>query len=932
MGFLCNLVLVIFVNSIDFVHIGAEISRDHDFGYSKKSFEEGTSICKKTVVSPQTRIGFTATQQASQDPCCSEEPSLTGRQLSCQHCSSNDYQSAMEMWRLPATSQTHGNVLSNMSATMAKHDRPYLCASTWRSPRFSHWKLELRPDDVGKSTRPPALESSKIQEQNSDAERTQVQKCTIKRRRCCTWTYGAISAESLSRKRPRQSFHPAFATTSDAPTGDNMDEFQHADAEHADDDDATEFAVHATSSANGTDADHSTATDCDVDGTQSPESYSASAGIGHRAEGVHGNGTSTSIRATSGHAPEDAKDDKEGGSASHKGPALSCQESRLCEKGCRRSFASEVQPHFLLEILPIWSSSNLARIHCTVPESGTRASRAHPSSSPCLCPSQTTSRTISGRSGENHSHRDQGRRGGTRWRPTPDRPLVGQDQRGSQESHSVASAAATAGRSNRDRGEGCKETSHICTTGCRGNGDWRRRTGIRGLQTAFCLARLCMTFTYDDLGLCRHWSSSTPASIMKWHNRAVTSENFTSEWRAREQAIGLSLEISGPSSTSISWFYSSSSQIGDRSGPDHVQRSRPRRPDHLHVGFADELEMWLGIEDSFRMYRIVVPLEIGASGCTPWSTPISQEAASSHHGTHVAANTDSSGNLQTFCMNSSPTWSSAIFDLLNREGQVEDEEEGPVVFVTSYYISHAHHRFHDQPRILRFDMEFLEWERDVRFMWEDLVDHAAPLDIVFVRPDPPHAAFRGSMATVIVHQHFDATRSACLLSTIHIMDPDTRFRESAHSVELRLQPARILQLAEVEQVCAQRQQDGAGPCTIHIGHHIQDPQQDVATFHGLGLQIRIPSRLTQSEAEQNLVSRLQRQRRHRQAHIWIHHQMTTNQKEITLQPTTKKGLLKMPHGSWLDDQEGFVVPCILQLRPHPHHLQGCHHLPLCLRM
>ena len=133
------------------------------------------------------------------------------------------------------------------------------------------------------------------------------------------------------------------------------------------------------------------------------------------------------------------------------------------------------------------------------------------------------------------------------------------------------------------------------------------------------------------------------------------------------------------------------------------------------------------------LIKIIVPLEVGASGCTPWSTPISQEAASSHHRTHVAANTDSSGNLQTFCMSPSPTWSSAIFDLLNREGQVEDEEEGPVVFVTSYYISHAHHRFHDQPRILRFDMEFLEWERDVRFIWEDLVDHAAPLDIVFVR-------------------------------------------------------------------------------------------------------------------------------------------------------------------------------------------------------
>lgn len=380
-----------------------------------------------------------------------------------------------------------------------------------------------------------------------------------------------------------------------------------------------------------------------------------------------------------------------------------------------------------------------------------------------------------------------------------------------------------------------------------------------------------MAFTYDNLGLCRHWSESTPASILKWHNRAVMNENFTSEWQAREQAICLSNEIMSSSSTSPSWLCPSSSHAGDMPVFDHVQLPWPRKKVHLRVGFAEDLEMWLGTEDSLKMYKIIVPIEIGASGCTPWSTPLSHEAASSSQRTNVAATTDSSGTIRTFDMRSSPSWASAVFDLLNREGQVEEEEEGPVVFVTSYYISHAHHRFHDQPRVLRFDMEFLEWERDVRFIWEDLEDPSSPVDLIFIRPEPPHAAFRGTAATVIVHQHFDATRSACLISTVHIMDPDTRFRESAHSVELRLQPARVLQLAEVDQVCAQRQQEGAGPCTIHIGHHIQDPQQDIATFHGLGIQIRVPSRLTPQEAEQNLVTRLQRQRRHRQAHVWDPH-------------------------------------------------------------
>ena len=62
-------------------------------------------------------------------------------------------------------------------------------------------------------------------------------------------------------------------------------------------------------------------------------------------------------------------------------------------------------------------------------------------------------------------------------------------------------------------------------------------------------------------------------------------------------------------------------------------------------------------------------------------------------------------------------------DLLHTEGEVDDDEEQPVVFVTSYFIDHSHHRYHDQPRVLRFDSDVKEWERDVRFIWEDLIDH-----------------------------------------------------------------------------------------------------------------------------------------------------------------------------------------------------------------
>ena len=104
--------------------------------------------------------------------------------------------------------------------------------------------------------------------------------------------------------------------------------------------------------------------------------------------------------------------------------------------------------------------------------------------------------------------------------------------------------------------------------------------------------------------------------------------------------------------------------------------------------------------------------------------------------------------------------------------------------MTSYYISHRDHPFHAEPRPLLFDTEWQEWENGVRLIWEDLIDPAASLEISAVRPDPPRFAFRGTCATVIVHQHGNPARAACLIIAVHIMDPHTRFDEGAHSAEL----------------------------------------------------------------------------------------------------------------------------------------------------
>ena len=153
-------------------------------------------------------------------------------------------------------------------------------------------------------------------------------------------------------------------------------------------------------------------------------------------------------------------------------------------------------------------------------------------------------------------------------------------------------------------------------------------------------------------------------------------------------------------------------------------------------------------------------------------------------------------------------WHSEIWNLLQQHGQVDADEDGIVVFMNSYYIDHERHLHEDRSRPLRFDLDHVDWERQVRFMWEDLVDENALIEIVIVDPEPPFFQIRGTIAPIIVHQHLSPFRSACLTTAVIPADPDLRILEPAHSFEPWLTFPVLLQAAGVADICSLRQAQG----------------------------------------------------------------------------------------------------------------------------
>ena len=380
----------------------------------------------------------------------------------------------------------------------------------------------------------------------------------------------------------------------------------------------------------------------------------------------------------------------------------------------------------------------------------------------------------------------------------------------------------------------------------------------------------------------RFFTPPGEVNVLKWSHSIIEEPNFINEWAAVENARSLAFEIG---------TYNGVTSGNLRLTPTSTRTTSS----HRRLGFAPEAEVLIGLEDEIAMYQTEVPDVSLGTGHMPWSKGLLRGgtyqvrclpesynypptlncsglgqtiAGSVFPSTSSTSQTRREHDLHHHAPTTLPPWGQALLDLLDQEGQIEDEDKGPIIFVNSFFVDHERPPFPDPPIILRFDRDYGDWDATTRFIWEDLADPDAPIDVVIVRPEPPHFPFRGTVATVIVHQHRRADRAACLVPEIHIMDPTTTCRDTAHSVELRLPPIRVHQLAGVEQLCLQREQQGSGPCTLHIGHHLHPNDQDVVTYHGLGIQIRIPTTLTDNEAEQNLLLRIQLQRQRRTGDMW----------------------------------------------------------------
>jgi len=186
------------------------------------------------------------------------------------------------------------------------------------------------------------------------------------------------------------------------------------------------------------------------------------------------------------------------------------------------------------------------------------------------------------------------------------------------------------------------------------------------------------------------------------------------------------------------------------------------------------------------------------------------------------------------------TWCHELWDILREHGEVEMEEEGPVIYVASHYISHDYHPMNPQMRPLRFDVEHDSWLDDLKFMWEDYFDHNAPFALHLVAPNPPMRPTQSFVATILIVQHSRQDLTACVITAHDDEEPPSYVRQTAHSTRSLTTVEALIALSGHGHLCSPLDPAADDRCQLLHGRRELLQAHEVRILDGQGHALRIP--------------------------------------------------------------------------------------------
>lgn len=146
-----------------------------------------------------------------------------------------------------------------------------------------------------------------------------------------------------------------------------------------------------------------------------------------------------------------------------------------------------------------------------------------------------------------------------------------------------------------------------------------------------------------------------------------------------------------------------------------------------------------------------------------------------------------------------PDWWQRLRFLRERYGLLECDDEGPVIYVLTWYLHGLTFRRCDQPRVVRLDQDWPSWLEILLDRWRERIDQRLPLQIGVVSPDPPSNVFQGHVAHLILAQnviegsagvvtgYFRSSRIDALQQSAQVLNPVLTRDDAIDAIPARTQ-------------------------------------------------------------------------------------------------------------------------------------------------
>ena len=328
---------------------------------------------------------------------------------------------------------------------------------------------------------------------------------------------------------------------------------------------------------------------------------------------------------------------------------------------------------------------------------------------------------------------------------------------------------------------------------------------------------------------------------MQWSHSVTFEETFQCEYRAREaaQKLALEIELDGRSVCTL------------KRTPSPQLRSslRTRTSNNLRVGFADLTSLLLGDDEEWRMFEFQLPDFYFACESTPWSgCPLIAEMRASRF--HVqpwhssglvrsclpaTADEDTPSLLFPFMVDQckiidnhidnparharpapdepdpdeipdiahAPHFAQDLQAIADEQDAFTDPDGDGILRLRTWYLHHEHHLVNFHSRIVELEDDWRRWENDIIGSWRTHLQAGASIFFHLVFPDPYRGYLRRRVhGDIIITQGNDIPRRACLITVhYHGRQAEPHSYALASSLELVVSGRRLTETADADQWC-----------------------------------------------------------------------------------------------------------------------------------